>query len=150
MCRLLSVVEGILFGIHVPVQNQVGFLALGFSLQLWMRDMAPNKAAGKLAKAMAAKTKAVKKETKTPDRRRRGKGPAEAALAKEPASSASASPAEDHDFLGYPRGTVSSLLTSLKYQLVAKKNSSQQKADASEVLKEICLCRFYSLTVLFR
>ena len=79
---------------------------LGLSLQLWMRSMAPNKAAGKLAKAST--------------------------------SSASASPAEDHEVLGYPRGTVSNLLTSLKYQLVAKKTSSQQKAYASEVLKEIC------------
>ena len=121
---------------------------LGLSLQLWMRSMAPNKAAGKLAKALAAKTaaktKAVKKEAKTPDRRKRVKGPAEAPPAKAPTSSASASPAEDHEVLGYPRGTVSNLLTSLKYQLVAKKTSSQQKADASEVLKEICLCRFCS------
>ena len=90
MCRLFSAAAGILFGIHVPVKKQEGFVALGLSLQLWMRNMALNKAAGKLAKAMAAKTaaktKAVKKEAKTPDRRKRVKGPAEAPPAKAPQS----------------------------------------------------------------
>jgi hypothetical protein len=38
--------------------------------------------------------------------------------------------------LGFDRGTISGLLTSLKYQTVAKKTGEQDKADAQTVLQE--------------
>ena len=38
--------------------------------------------------------------------------------------------------LGYARGTVSALLTSLKYQVKAKKTSDSEKDDASKVLQD--------------
>ena len=38
--------------------------------------------------------------------------------------------------LGYARGTVSALLTSLKYQVKAKKTSDSQKDDAQKVLQD--------------
>ena len=88
----------------------------------------------KLAKAMASKSKAgpkVKKETKTPDRRIRGKCP-KAKAAPEPASEGDGEPKG----LGIQRGTVSALLTSLKYQTMAKKNSESQRNDAAAALQD--------------
>ena len=38
--------------------------------------------------------------------------------------------------LGYPRGTVSALLTSLKYQQKAVKNTQEQKDNAAKALEE--------------
>ena len=86
----------------------------------------------KLAKAMASKSKAgpkVKKETKTPDRRIRGKCP-KAKAVPEPGSDGDGEPK------GVQRGTVSALLTSLKYQTAAKKNSESQRNDAAAALQD--------------
>ena len=115
-------------------------------------------ARGYLAKAMAAKSrpaKKVKKEEKaTPSRRKRTKqvaGVAEVQKEKASASTMDAVQAvEDNEVvenLGFPRNTVSSLITSLKYQLKAKKTTEAQKADAAATLKETHSCSlFFFLT----
>ena len=101
--------------------------------------MAPKTKLGKAAKAMAAKSKSakgadkeVKKETKTPDKRVRVTGKTRQELA----TASDAQPSSSADCTGYAKGTISALLTSLKYQLKAKKTTPEQKADAQTTLQD--------------
>ena len=71
----------------------------------------------------------VKKEAKTPPKVRNNR--AEAVLLDDSSKQAGSS----KDVLNYPRGTISALLTSLKYQLKAKNNSETQKEEAQKVLQ---------------
>ena len=45
-------------------------------------------------------------------------------------------PSSSKDTLGYPRGTISALLTSLRYQPKSKKLSAEEKQDAAKALED--------------
>lgn len=112
---------------------------------------------GKTAKAMAAKSaakasagKKVKKEVRTTPKAKpkRVKEPVletagDASASDQAAKREDGQAPMEHDGsgappsqLGYARGTVSALLTSLKYQVKAKKTSDSQKDDAQKVLQD--------------
>ena len=101
--------------------------------------MAPKKQDAK------AKTKAKAKPTPKATGKKRNPSPpvapdpkagvrvkTEPGTAPDPAIAGSASSSSGG--LGVDRGTISKLLTSLKYQLKSQQNSEQQKADAQSVL----------------
>ena len=45
-------------------------------------------------------------------------------------------PSSSKETLGYPRGTISALLTSLRYQPKSKKLSAEEKQDAAKALED--------------
>ena len=99
--------------------------------------MAPKKhgkATPKAAVKKAAAKKAMAKKATTKASPKRPSKPAVAAVKLEPGAAEESEDASASG-LGLERGLISSLLTSLKYQVSAKKNSPQQKHDAQATLE---------------
>ena len=83
-----------------------------------------------MAMKMAAKSKAAPKHKETQKTRIKQEktSPRRTQKAKTPSSS--------KETLGYPRGTISALLTSLRYQPKSKKLSAEEKQDAAKALED--------------
>ena len=104
-------------------------------------SMAPKKNGGKMAMKMAAKSKAapkhketqktrIKQEKTSPRRTQKAKKETEVEVQDGEA------PSSSKETLGYPRGTISALLTSLRYQPKSKKLSAEEKQDAAKALED--------------
>ena len=100
--------------------------------------MAPKKhgkATPKAAVKKAAAKKAMAKKVAAKSSPKRPNKPAVTAVKLEPGAAQESEEASGSS-LGLDRGLVSSLLTSLKYQVGAKKTSPQQKQDAQATLEK--------------
>ena len=104
-------------------------------------SMAPKKNGGKMAMKMAAKSKAapkhketqktrIKQEKTSPRRTQKAKKETDVEVQDCEA------PSSSKETLGYPRGTISALLTSLRYQPKSKKLSAEEKQDAAKALED--------------
>ena len=111
-------------------------------------SMAPKKNGGKMAMKMAAKSKAAPKHKETQKTRIKQEKTSPRRTQKTDVEDCEA-PSSSKGTLGYPRGTISALLTSLRYQPKSKKLNAEEKQDAAKALflVLVCICRSMSRAI---